>query len=79
MQYDVYPVTASEASRAVLIVNEVEIVDRLKVSPINKFLYLYTSEKQPRKSSGNMVSVYFISCRMRDPQKKKPQQIYGIS
>ncbi|GCC17839.1 hypothetical protein chiPu_0022040 [Chiloscyllium punctatum] len=42
-------------SRQVFIVQELEIRDRLATSQINKFLYLYTSEKMPRRAHSNMV------------------------
>lgn len=44
-------------SRQVLIVQELEIRDRLATSKINKFLHLHTSERLPRRSHSNMVSV----------------------
>lgn len=42
-------------SRQVFIVQELEIRDRLPSSKINKFLYLYTSERMPRRTHSNMV------------------------
>lgn len=43
-------------SRQVLIVQELEIRDRLATSKINKFLHLHTSERLPRRTHSNMVS-----------------------
>lgn len=42
-------------SRQVLIVQELEIRDRLATSQINKFLHLHTSERLPRRTHSNMV------------------------
>lgn len=42
-------------SRQVFIVQELEIRDRLASSRINKFLYLHTSERMPRRAHSNMV------------------------
>ncbi|KAJ1106499.1 hypothetical protein NDU88_003900 [Pleurodeles waltl] len=44
-------------SRQVFIVQELEIRDRLASSRINKFLYLYTSEKMPRRAHSNMLTI----------------------
>ncbi|XP_029466870.1 autophagy-related protein 2 homolog A [Rhinatrema bivittatum] len=44
-------------SRQVFIVQELEVRDRLAASQINKFLYLYTSEKMPRRAHSNMLSI----------------------
>ncbi|KAG8438091.1 hypothetical protein GDO86_008686 [Hymenochirus boettgeri] len=43
--------------RQVFIVQELEIRDRLASSHINKFLYLYTSEKMPRRAHSNMLTI----------------------
>lgn len=42
-------------SRQVFIVQELEVRDRLASSQINKFLYLHTSERMPRRAHSNMV------------------------
>ncbi|XP_027264310.1 autophagy-related protein 2 homolog A isoform X6 [Cricetulus griseus] len=44
-------------SRQVLIVQELEIRDRLATSKINKFLHLHTSERLPRRSHSNMLTI----------------------
>ncbi|XP_028824130.1 autophagy-related protein 2 homolog A-like [Denticeps clupeoides] len=44
-------------SRQVFIVQELEVRDRLASSQINKFLYLYTSERMPRRTHSNMLTV----------------------
>ncbi|OWK17105.1 hypothetical protein Celaphus_00013306 [Cervus elaphus hippelaphus] len=41
-------------SRQVFIVQELEVRDRLASSQINKFLYLHTSERMPRRTHSNM-------------------------
>ncbi|KAG8522721.1 Autophagy-related protein 2A, partial [Galemys pyrenaicus] len=42
-------------ARQVFIVQELEVRDRLASSQINKFLYLHTSERMPRRAHSNMV------------------------
>lgn len=67
-QHEVYPVEPAPGpvapgeeleeqplSRQVFIVQELEIRDRLASSRINKFLYLHTSERMPRRAHSNMV------------------------
>ncbi|KAM5247187.1 autophagy-related protein 2 homolog A isoform 2-T2 [Ctenodactylus gundi] len=44
-------------SRQVLIVQELEIRDRLASSQINKFLHLHTSERLPRRTHSNMLTI----------------------
>ncbi|XP_021494042.1 autophagy-related protein 2 homolog A isoform X1 [Meriones unguiculatus] len=44
-------------SREVLIVQELEIRDRLASSKINKFLHLHTSERLPRRTHSNMLTI----------------------
>ena len=55
LQYDEYPEHTEQASRLVVLVQDVEIRDRLAHSQINKFLYQYTSEACPKQSHANMV------------------------
>lgn len=67
-QHEVYPVEPATGpaapgqeleerplSRQVFIVQELEVRDRLASSQINKFLYLHTSERMPRRAHSNMV------------------------
>ena len=62
-QHEVYPqapVASGSAadqpvSRQVLIVQDLEIRDRLATSQMNKFLYLYSSKEMPRTAHSNMV------------------------
>ncbi|XP_044234329.1 autophagy-related protein 2 homolog A isoform X2 [Ursus arctos] len=44
-------------SRQVFIVQELEVRDRLASSQINKFLYLHTSERLPRRAHSNMLTI----------------------
>ncbi|CAO2584424.1 Autophagy-related protein 2 homolog A [Lemmus lemmus] len=44
-------------SRQVLTVQELEIRDRLATSKINKFLHLHTSERLPRRTHSNMLTI----------------------
>ncbi|GBM63346.1 Autophagy-related protein 2 A [Araneus ventricosus] len=60
---DVYPEDNEYASRYVLLVDDIEIRDRLKSSNINKFLYQYSSQKIPRQSNANMVEVKALYTR----------------
>ena len=55
LQYEKYPEHTEQASRLVVLVQDVEIRDRLAHSQINKFLYQYTSEACPNQSHANMV------------------------
>ncbi|XP_063039529.1 autophagy-related protein 2 homolog B-like isoform X2 [Engraulis encrasicolus] len=63
VQHEVFPPPPEWAgperasSRQLLVVQEVEIRDRLASSQINKFLYLYTSDSMPRRTHSNMVTV----------------------
>ncbi|CAG2055348.1 unnamed protein product [Timema podura] len=61
-QHEVYPENTAEASRQVLLVNEVEVRDRLASSQINKFLYQYSSEARPKQSHANMMQSDDIVC-----------------
>jgi len=64
IQHEVYPDNTLQASRQVLIINDVEIRDRLALSKINKFLYQYSSDAVPRQSHASMVwmsSVYSLN------------------
>ncbi|KAI4495649.1 hypothetical protein M0802_008484 [Mischocyttarus mexicanus] len=56
-RHEVFPENTKEASRQVLLVNEIEIRDRLASSHINKFLYQYSSEAKPKQSHANMFTM----------------------
>ena len=55
IQHETYPKNAEQSSQLTLLVNDLEIRDRLAQSQINKFLYQYTTEAMPRQSHANMV------------------------
>ncbi|XP_006819260.1 autophagy-related protein 2 homolog B-like, partial [Saccoglossus kowalevskii] len=63
MQYELYPENTEQASRQILLINDIEIRDRLIHSQINKFLYQYTSEDRPRQAHANMLMVKFLHIR----------------
>jgi len=42
--------------RQVILIQDLEIRDKLASSNINKFLYLYSSEAMPKQHDANMVS-----------------------
>lgn len=63
-QYEVYPEDVKQASRYVLLIQEVEIRDRLASSNINKFLYQYYSTARPKQSNANMVRTFYFSYRI---------------
>ncbi|XP_039326602.2 autophagy-related protein 2 homolog A isoform X1 [Saimiri boliviensis] len=69
-QHEVYPAESATGpaapgqeleerplSRQVFIVQELEVRDRLASSQINKFLYLHTSERMPRRAHSNMLTI----------------------
>ncbi|XP_034941345.1 autophagy-related protein 2 homolog B [Chelonus insularis] len=62
-QHETYPENTPEASRQVLLVSEIEIRDRLASSHINKFLYQYSSEAQPRQTHANMFAMKAVHVR----------------
>lgn len=62
-QHEIYPESAQQASRNVLLIHDVEIRDRLASSKINKFLYQFSSESCPRQAHANMVQVKALTAR----------------
>jgi len=42
--------------RQVILIQDLEIRDKLASSNINKFLYLYSSEAMPKQQDANMVN-----------------------
>nr|QSV39518.1 autophagy associated protein [Locusta migratoria] len=77
-QHEVYPDTTTEASRQVLLINELELRDRLASSQINKFLYQYSSETRPKQSHANMVVVKAVHLRP-DPKLKVQECCLKVS
>ncbi|XP_050712970.1 autophagy-related protein 2 homolog A-like [Eriocheir sinensis] len=71
-QHEVYPETAKEVSRHVILIQDVEVRDRLSSSKINKFLYQFSSETCPRQAHANMVQVKFLTTR--PDGKLRPQE-----
>jgi len=63
LQYEDYPEHTEQASRLVVLVQDVEIRDRLAHSQINKFLYQYTSEACPKQSHANMILLKMLYVR----------------
>lgn len=63
LQYEEYPQDTEQASRLVVLVQDVEIRDRLAHSQINKFLYQYTSETCPKQSHANMILLKMLYIR----------------
>ncbi|XP_037072369.1 LOW QUALITY PROTEIN: autophagy-related protein 2 homolog A-like [Pollicipes pollicipes] len=49
VSWRVYPEDTEEARRLVLVANDVEVLDRITSSDMNKFLYQYSSESCPRQ------------------------------
>ncbi|CAL8111003.1 unnamed protein product [Orchesella dallaii] len=66
-QHEIYPESTEQASRLVVVINNIEIRDRLVSSPFNKMLYLYTSPTRPRQSHANMIVLKAVHLRP-DPQ-----------
>lgn len=62
-QHEIYPENTVEASRQVLLINEIEVRDRLASSEINKFLYQYSSEARPKQSHANMLVLKALHVR----------------
>ena len=59
MQYESFPENKEQSSRQIILINEVEIRDRLASSKINKFLYQYTSDNLPKQTHAQMVSQHY--------------------
>lgn len=71
-QHEVYPETVKQVSRHVVLIQDVEIRDRLASSKINKFLYQFSSETCPRQAHANMVQVKALTTR--PDGKHRPQE-----
>ncbi len=54
-QYEEYPAETKQAWRQVVLIQHVEIRDRLSSSQINKLLYQYSTEARPKQTHSNMV------------------------
>ncbi|CAB3388360.1 Hypothetical predicted protein [Cloeon dipterum] len=62
-RHEVYPENEPVASRQVFLVQSLEARDRLASSAINKFMYLHSSESQPKQAHANMVVVKAVNLR----------------
>nr|XP_054759186.1 autophagy-related protein 2 homolog B-like [Lytechinus pictus] len=62
-RHETYPSDAKQSSRQILLINDIEVRDRLAQSQINKFLYLYSSEARPKRTHANMVLVKALHIR----------------
>lgn len=63
MLHETYPANCEQVSRQVLLIHDVEVLDRLSSSPYNKFLYQYTSESTPRQTYANMLVIKALHTR----------------
>lgn len=71
-QHEKFPSDTEQSSRVVVLINELEIRDRLKQSGINKLLYQYTTESMPRQSHAHMLSLKVLFTR---PELESDQSI----
>ena len=55
LQHEIYPTDSEQSSRFVVLINDVEVLDKLQSSSLNKFLHVFTSEAMPRPTHANMV------------------------
>ena len=58
MQHEVYPEDQKQSTRFVLLIREIELVDRLAASQLNKFLSQYVSNTMPKQTHANMVRIH---------------------
>ena len=73
VSYELYPRHTTYASRQVLLINEIEILDRLQSSEINKFLYNANTKSFANRTSQNMVVIKAIHMRP-NPQRSNNQE-----
>lgn len=59
----------SQVCRQCLLIQDVEIRDRLVMSDVNKLLYQYTSERVPKQQHTSMISLKMVTNR---PDVTKP-------
>lgn len=60
--HEVYPPNTEQASRQVLLITDLEILDRLAISDIKKFLY-QTSLHRPNKGNNHMIVIKALHLR----------------
>lgn len=62
-QYELYPKDADQSSRQILVINNIEVKDKLLTSEFNKMLYLHTSPSKPKQYYANMVVIKLVHNR----------------
>lgn len=77
-QQEVYPLDSEYSSRYILLINDIEIRDRLSISQINKFLYHYTTKDLPRQSHANMIEIKAVYTRP-DPKSSTEECSLRVS
>lgn len=70
-QHEIFPETAKQIYRDVLLVYDIEVRDRLASSMINKFLYRFSSENIPKQSSANMISIRLLVTKPEDKARSE--------
>ncbi len=65
--HEIYPDSTEQSSRQVMVINSVEVLDKLRSSQFNKLLYLYTTPIRPKQTHAHMVVVKAAHLRP-DPQ-----------
>ena len=78
-QHELYPETAREASRQILIVNSFEIRDKIESSDINKLLHLYSNKLRPRQSNANMFSIKCVNLRPDPDMPQSEESVVNVS
>uniref|UniRef100_T1JN27 Autophagy-related protein 2 n=1 Tax=Strigamia maritima TaxID=126957 RepID=T1JN27_STRMM len=64
-QYEKYPISALKGVWQILLIQDVEVRDRLASSQFNKFLYQYSSETVPRQTHANMIVIKSVHTRSK--------------
>ncbi|GIX76500.1 autophagy-related protein 2 homolog B [Caerostris extrusa] len=77
-QKEIYPEDTEQSVRNILLIHDVEIIDKLKSSNINTFFYQYVCQKIPRQSSANMIDVKALYTR-QDPKSSSEECTLEIS
>lgn len=76
--HESYPTTTEQASRQVLLITELEIRDRLAISPINKFMYHPTVGFRTHQGNNHMVVIKALHLRP-EPALKRQECCLRIS
>jgi hypothetical protein len=64
--FETYEQTHNVSWRFILMIHEIEVLDKVRISDINKILYEYTSDSMPKRNSANMFSVRAVSKKNPD-------------